>query len=179
MEVWRDIKGFEGVYKISNLGNVKSLYRVIIRSDKKPYPVKEKIIATNKYFNVNGRGYLGVCLIYNRRRKTKHIHRLLAESFIPNPKNKPQVNHIDGNKLNNSLNNLEWVTASENIIHGYKLGLLKVDGLKRTHLTRENILEIRCISQSKSMKQKEIAVKFNVSVSTVSAIKNGSRHGNL
>ena len=105
-EIFKDIKGFEGLYQISNFGNVKSLKRNIIL---KP--------------SSNGKGYLHIILYKNCKSKVGRIHRLVAQAFIPNPENKPQINHIDGNKSNNNVNNLEWVTNSENQKHAFALGL--------------------------------------------------------
>lgn len=101
MEEWKLIKDFEN-YKISNLGNLKNTTTNII---KKP---------TN---NFAGTGYLYCDLYKNNKRKRKYIHRLVAETFIENPLNKPQVNHKDGNTFNNIIENLEWVTPIENIMH--------------------------------------------------------------
>lgn len=108
-EVWKDIKGYEGKYQVSDRGNVKSLnYR---RSG-----VENLLTPWDA-----GRGYLQV--IFTRKKYA--IHRLVAETFIPNPDNKSDVNHIDGNKKNNNVENLEWCTRQENIIHSWKLGLSK------------------------------------------------------
>ena len=100
-EVWKDIKGYEGLYQISNLGRVKRV-------------TTGRILKGGK----DKDGYLMVKLYKNNIRSNKKIHRLVAEAFIPNPENKPQVNHADENKTNNSLDNLEWMTAKENINHG-------------------------------------------------------------
>lgn len=111
MEIWKDI--FYGKYKISSCGQLKSNRRNIILS---PSIVAKK----------NGKqGYKAVHI----NGKTYYIHRLVAENFVPNPENKKEVNHIDGNKLNNNAENLEWVTPSENIKHAYKTGLKKFSGL--------------------------------------------------
>lgn len=179
MEIWKDIIGFEGIYQISDLGRVKSLERVIMRSDGKPYPVRQRIIAVNKYFDSTGNGYLGVCLIFKGKRKTKHIHRLMAESFLSNPNNHPQLNHIDGNKFNNVLSNLEWCTASENVKHAYRTGLKLPTRLSKTHLKEFEIREIKRLAKNKLMRQIDIAKKYKCSVATVSSIKNGTRHGNI
>lgn len=101
-EDWKDIKGYEGSYQVSNLGNVKSLIKNIILSK----------------FD-NGKGYKKVNLL----KKQFYIHRLVALNFIENPLNKPQVNHKDGNKQNNNVENLEWCTSKENINHANINGL--------------------------------------------------------
>lgn len=104
-EIWKDIASYEGLYQISNLGNVRSIkYSNKIRL-KKP--------TANK-------GYMYVMLYKNNEHKTMALHRLVASEFIENKANKPEVNHIDGNRANNVLSNLEWVTRSENNIHSYK-----------------------------------------------------------
>lgn len=112
MEVWKDIEGYEDKYQISNLGRVKSL------ADNKL--IERELIRKPR---IGKNGYLYVNLFKGSKGKTKKIHRLVAETFIPNPDNLPQVNHIDGNKLNNSIDNLEWVTASENVKHALRIGL--------------------------------------------------------
>lgn len=113
MEVWKNVKGLEGKYQISNLGRVKTLARLTYRKDGRKRLIKENI-KTGCVFN---NGYLGVGT--TRENGTFLIHRLLAEAFIPNPENKRCVNHKDGNKLNNNLDNLEWATHGENNQHAY------------------------------------------------------------
>ena len=115
-ETWKDVEGFENVYQISNLGRLKRLETII----KSKYMGKynrnvhkyEKIINVNK----NER-YYKYTLKYKNKKRVATIHRLVAEAFIPNPNNLPQVNHIDGNKHNNNVENLEWCTQSQNIRH--------------------------------------------------------------
>lgn len=116
MEIWKDINGYEGYYQISNQGNVRSVDRFDGVHDRKGTIIKP---------NLKQNGYLQVGLRMHSKRKWIGVHRLVAIHFIENPDNKPQVNHIDGNKQNNTINNLEWVTAKENQNHARKLGLRK------------------------------------------------------
>lgn len=109
MEEWRDIKGYEGKYQISNLGRVKSL-----RDSHNNY--REKYIKSRIR-----RGYLSVTLCNKGKQKQFLVHRLIAEAFIPNPNNYPQVNHKDENKLNNNIENLEWCTVLYNNCYGTRL----------------------------------------------------------
>jgi hypothetical protein len=111
-EQWKPIEGFEGLYEVSDLGNIKSLnYNHTIGNVKLLKPVKNK----GDYFQVT--------LYKDKIQFIKKIHRLVAQAFIPNPDNKPQVNHIDGNKQNNAVSNLEWTTSQENVIHSWENGL--------------------------------------------------------
>ena len=105
-EEWRDVVGFEGLYKISNLGVVKSVQRLSLQN----HIIYEKIIKPHP----NNSGYLDVSLYKDGKRIHKKIHRMVAEAFIPNPNNLPEVDHIDADKNNNCVDNLHWVTHSEN-----------------------------------------------------------------
>jgi hypothetical protein len=111
MEVWKDIPGYEGKYQISNKGRVKSLPRND-KFCKRPTEIIMKVF-------ICGSGYEEVILSIKRKRKPKLIHRMVAEAFVPKQPGKEEVNHKDGNKLNNDYTNLEWVTPSENIKHSY------------------------------------------------------------
>lgn len=117
-EEWKDIKNYEGLYQVSNLGNVKSLERNK-SNGKGLVKIDEKILTQN----ITNWGYCKVALYKNGARKYYKVHRLVAEAFIPNPNNKEQINHIDGNKLNNNVNNLEWNTRIENMNHARINGL--------------------------------------------------------
>lgn len=107
-EIWKDIKGYEGLYQISNLGRVKSLGNG--NSNKS----KLKIMKTT----LNHKGYPMISLCKDGVSKKFSVHRLVAEAFIPNPDNLPQVNHIDEVKTNNRIDNLEWCTAEYNVKYG-------------------------------------------------------------
>lgn len=121
MEVWRDVKGYEGKYQVSNYGNVKSIERKTKRNDGVLYTVLGKAKKPTKW----GAGYEVVNLWKSNKQHMEYVHRLVAEAFIKNPENKPYINHIDGNKTNNNVDNLEWCTAHENADHAWRTGLRK------------------------------------------------------
>lgn len=112
MEEWRDIPGYEGLYKVSNYGRIKRNGRL-------------------KTFRIDRGGYCTVWLSRDSVQKNFKVHRLVAQAFLPNPNNKLTVNHIDGCKQNNVVENLEWATHSENIIHANKTGLRTVTYAQR------------------------------------------------
>lgn len=114
-EIWKDVKNYEGLYQVSNLGNVKVLDRIVNSAIKNNTKVKRKGRMLKQYIK---QGYPQVTLTLNNKRKYCNVHRLVAEAFIPNPNNLPQINHIDENKLNNNVDNLEWCTAKYNCNYG-------------------------------------------------------------
>lgn len=145
-EIWKDIKGYEGFYQVSNMGRVKGIEREVYSGHN--YSVlrieKEKIYKGYKVKN----GYIYQTLLKNGKRKTFKLHRLVAETFIPNPDNKPQVNHIDGDKENNKVSNLEWVTRKENLNHAYKTGLSKICPVLQYDLEGNYLREFKSIDEA-------------------------------
>lgn len=132
IEVWKDIKNFPN-YQISNFGRVKSKERITNVGIKNVKQIirKEKILKPLKIT----KGYLGTRLYNNLNAKTFKIHRLVAKYFIPNPNNLSQVNHKDGDKTNNRVDNLEWCTQTENMQHSYRIGLRDKEKL-REHMRK-------------------------------------------
>lgn len=118
-EIWKPIKEYEDSYAISNLGNVKSLERKVNSRWGKFRTIKEKILKPA----ITRDGYYYVDLKSHQKSNKQRINRLVAQAFIPNPENKPQVNHINGIKTDNRVENLEWTTQSENQKHAFATGL--------------------------------------------------------
>lgn len=113
-EIWKDIKGYEGFYQVSNMGRVRSLDRIVVTKNSKTLNYKSELKKPSK----DKDGYLIVVLYKDKERKTCRVHRLVAEHFIPNPNNYPQVNHKDETRDNNNVDNLEWCTAKYNNNYG-------------------------------------------------------------
>jgi hypothetical protein len=167
MEIWKEIKDYEGLYDISNLGRVKSLAKYVNNSKGTLNYNKERILC-----NVKKNGYYKIKLCKEGKIKTLLVHRLIAIAFIPNLENKPFINHINGIRDDNRIKNLEWCTPKENSTHAVRIGLSDYKGEKnhKSKLTEDNILEIRKIGKTKYYK--DIAIDFNISPSTVGSILN-------
>lgn len=118
IEIWKDVKGYEGIYQVSNIGRVKSLSRKFYRCDGISYIVKEKYLTIRK----DSFGYSIVKLSKNNKGSYKRVHRLVAESFIENPNNLSEVNHIDCVRDNNVVENLEWISHLDNVRYSIKKG---------------------------------------------------------
>jgi len=160
-EIWKDIKGYEGLYQISSEGRVKSLKRC------SGYIMKQTK-STDGYLFVN-------LLDSSHKRKSHRVSRLVAINFIENPENKPQVNHINGIVTDNRISNLEWSTPSENMRHAVKLGLwrkenmvTKNNGIK-SKLSDEKVTEIKALKKKypKKYTYKKLASKYGVKVGVI------------
>lgn len=117
-EVWKSVKGYEGLYKVSSSGQIRSLDRYVEEaSNKNKVQFKKGVVLKQKYNKVTG--YYTVTLWNNNKQKGFNVHRLVAEHFLPNNNENNTVNHIDGNRLNNKVENLEWVSYSQNLSHSY------------------------------------------------------------
>jgi len=125
-EIWKDVVGYEGKYKVSNLGRIKSILKT-----------KEIILKCS----TNEKGYRCTHLTINGHGKKKKVHRLVCIAFLENPNDYKQVNHIDGDKFNNRVENLEWCTAKQNVQHAIKNNLTKLTGLKKTEYWRKKTVD--------------------------------------
>ncbi len=169
MEEWRDIKGYEGRYAISSTGRVKTVERH--KSDGR---YQAEAIRKTEY---DSNGYEFVLLYDNEGYRRHSVHTLVAKAFIDNPCEKSQVNHIDGNKKNNVVDNLEWVTCSENQRHAYRTGLSKPrygESNPQTKVTDEEVNAIRQM-RSEGMTYQKIADDFDISLSHARRIALGLR----
>lgn len=162
-EVWVRVKGFEDSYEVSNKGRCRSLDRRVVSSVGTRFS-KGQILITDVL-----RDYHYVRLSRNQNKTKYSMHQLVALHFIPNPKNKPQVNHKDGDKSNNCVQNLEWVTDLENKIHAFENGLHSCAKLKP-----KDVRSIRKHLKETNLTQKEIADKHSICQSVVSRIKNNN-----
>lgn len=162
MEIWKTIPGYEGFYEASNYGNIKSMTRYR-KNGNIGYVQKERIMKPRG----NVHGYLVVCLSKYGVVKLHSVHRLIALSFLENPKNKPNINHKDNNPLNNSVGNIEWVTQKENIQHMIKQG--------RKACQRGNLHPKRILSEDDAVFIRNMRKKLNCNAK---AILNESRFVN-
>lgn len=171
METWKDIEGYEGYYQISSLGNARSLDRVV--PHKRNKLGKARLKGGPLKVRVSDRGYISYALRKNGKMKSVKAHRLVGLAFLLNPFNFAELNHIDGDKKNNAVENLEWCTRQHNIIHGFKMGLIKVprgEKQRSAKLSEETVFCIRSNYKEGKTSISEMAKNLNVNYSTINRV---------
>lgn len=172
VEEWKSVIGYEGHFEVSNLGRVRSIKWT--KTPRFPSRIKKRKYIGPRVFKPQPArgGYLQVCLSKDNHRHSYSLHRLVAAAFIPNPEGKPQVNHKNSDRSDNSVTNLEWVTPLENMQHGAAYGNIDNRGEKNTlsKLTREDVRKIRFLYPM--LTQYKLAKLFGVDVSNIGYIVN-------
>lgn len=174
-EIWKDIPGFEGFYQVSNMGRVRTTGGWCGTVERKP---------ALRALSLTRDGYEKVRLIHGSVDVTRRVHRLVAEAFVPNPEQKPTVNHIDGNKRNNRADNLEWADRHEQLVHAYNHRLKTADvGTTNCNakLTAEQVREIRrdYVWQSKEYGTVALSRKYGVSNRVIGLVVRGLAYKNV
>ena len=176
-EIWKPLRGYEGLYEVSNKGRIKSLPRNYLRKRKgrKDHIVKVKGKVLKQC--VGTTGYYIIRIRKDKKCKTKKVHRLIAKTFLPEIKGCNIVNHIDGNRLNNSIENLEWTTHQGNSDNAIERGSIDMKGSKHyfAKLTEQDVIQIRELWRSGNYTQVEIANMFNVGRKNITKIVNRQR----
>lgn len=171
-ETWKDIDDYAGFYQVSDRGRVRSRDRKV----KVAGSGYRALIGAVKYLGINNQGYNTVSLCKDGKQSTKKVHRLVAQAFINTTENYWEVNHLDGNKLNNNKNNLEWSTRSDNMRHAINTGLIDIArgaDCNSSKLSDKEVLSIRKLyNKGERPYQYEIAEMFNVDRSVICEIIN-------
>lgn len=163
-EIWKDIPGYEGLYQASSEGRIKSLDRRVINKRGNAQFFKGKL----RKLILSHNGYYRVLLNKDRLAKYQPVHRLVALAFVPNFFNKKQINHKDGNKINNQFSNLEWMTIKENTIHAYRTGLANNKGESHSQSVLKDTEVI--IIRNSNKTNKELANEYKVPITTINNI---------
>ena len=176
MEVWKEIKGYNGIYQVSNIGRVKSKTQYCkgrLGSGKQ----NGRVLKQQKCY----KGYLRVSLSFNKVRFNTGVHRLVALSFIDNPLNKPQVNHINGIKTDNTVENLEWCTNKENQIHAVKNKLNNPNLGEKHHMSKLSNKDVNVVRWIHKIgwSNKQLAEDYNVSQTAMSNILRNKTYKNV
>lgn len=171
-EFW-DVPGYEGIYQIDKFGNVRGLNRVVYRGS-----IKCRDVGRFMKISTPANHYPKVCLSKDGKRRTHLIHRILAQIFIPNPENKKEVNHKDGNKHNNNLSNLEWVTRRENSLHSVRIGLQSFRSGKDSHRFGRppgNAKSCQCLCTGRVLSYAVAAKEVEVGAGAIARMMRGAR----
>ena len=177
-EIWKDVLGYEKLYQVSNIGKMRSLTRM---SRFLHVPNMKECFRKHKgkelKLSVDNNGYV-IAKLGNRR---KRLHRIIAELFVPNPKKLPCINHIDCNRSNNKISNLEWCTAKENMQHAKKLGRLNVKSRQGEKHFLHKLTERQVAYIKKRINNdyyhgllRELSNRYNVSFTCISSIRLGT-----
>lgn len=167
-EVWKDIIGYEGLYQVSNLGRIKSLAK-----NRNSLQNGDMLLKPS----INKKGYLIVRLYKNTVSKDFPVHRLVANMFIDNPSNKREVNHINGVKHDNRMENLEWCTGSENVRHAFEIGINTprkgtLNGMAK--LNDAKVLEIKVKYSEGNTAMRKLALEYGVDYALIQRIIKGT-----
>lgn len=177
LEVWKPVVGYEGLYEVSSFGGVRSVDYTIVNSrdilhNRKGRPLSLK----------NDSGYIRATLYKNKYTKVAAVHRLVALAFIPNPDNKPVVNHKDFDKSNNNVGNLEWCTDLENVRHSHSHGRLKIhkftkeDDMRSAEVKRKDCFCVKNGIRSEFTSLTDMAIFIKCAISSIStAIRRGTK----
>jgi len=166
-EEWKDIKGYEGFYQISNFGRSKRLYKHTIAKNGVNMTFQEKILSNN---GLDKDGYVLRVLTKDKKARTFKSHRLVAQAFIPNPDNLPEVNHINGIKNDNRVDNLEWSSSRNNQLHSIyilKNKVLKGEEIGNSKLTKDLVLEMRELKKNTKITYTEMSEMYGVNRATI------------
>lgn len=172
VETWKDIPEFRGSYQVSDIGRVRSLDRVITFKDGRMRKFKGRVLKPY----LNNKGYEQVKLYSVNGRNNKSVHRLVLEAFKPHVNMSDlEVNHMDGNKLNNHLTNLEWLTRRDNALHACDIGLIDNRGERSPNAKLSNAEVLEILQRlDKGESQKDIGLDYGVSQSCIGKINIGT-----
>jgi hypothetical protein len=168
-EIWKPVYGYEEYYEVSNLGNIRTIERFVVLPTHS-YLKKQKMLTQFK----DGRGYNHVKL-YDGKGKPKSFttHKVVAITFLDNPECHPEINHKDGNKLNNNLDNLEWSSRSDNIKHSYAIRDVRSysgENAVLAKLTENQVIEIREAYEKGEMTRSQLSKKYGVKYNNIDSI---------
>jgi hypothetical protein len=180
-EIWKDIIGYEGLYKISSFGKIIALPKSVHIKTKAGWEATRHMKEKNMSL-LNSHGYLAVQLSDGKKKKRQSVHRLVGKMFVNNPLNKQEINHIDGNKSNNHYSNLEWCTRSENLYHAYSTGLRipsQTNKSGKLHHNSKSTIQLFSNGDSKTWESmNEAAINLKLGRSNIcSAIKRNGKCG--